>query len=409
MDEIITGIDIGTTKVCTLIAEVNERHKVRIIGIGNVPSKGLHKGTVVNIEEATQCIAQSVAEAERMSGQSVQSAYVSIANAQISSLNSRGATVVGRGDRRITETDVARAMEAAQAIAIPHNRQVLHAISRGFTLDGQEGIRDPIGMVGYRLEVEAHIVTATVTSVRNLINCIQAVEISPDGFVLQALASAEAVLRPEEKQMGVVLVDIGGGTTDLAVFIEGSVWHSLVLGVGGNNLTNDIAIILRTPFATAEELKTRYGHAVADAVDPQDRVNITTFGEGSQQSVPRRDLARIIAARSEEILDSILREIKRSGYDGLLPAGMVLTGGTAELEGFSELARNRLDLPVRIGTCQELSGLVAQINSPAYAAAVGLVLWGARYGRPAEKSPGGSLWRAIYERFKGWFEVFQTR
>jgi len=410
LEEIIVGIDVGTTKVCTLVAELDGRGKLRIVGVGVVPSEGLSKGVVTNIEEATQAIARSVEEAERVSGYPIQSAYVGVAGSHISSVNSRGAAIIGRGDRPITQDDVNRAMDEAQMIAIPHNRQMLHAIPRQFTVDGQNGIPDPIGMFGYRLEVEAHIVTAMVTAIKNLVTCVQTAGIAVNDLVLQPLASAEAVLRPDERKMGSVLVDIGGGTTDIAIFIEGSVWHTSVLGIGGNHLSNDIAIGLRTPFATAEELKIRYGHAVPEAVDSREFVDINTFGDTPRQSVSRRDLATIVACRCDEIFDLITREIKRSGYDGLLPAGVVLTGGTAELEGLYDLAITRLQMPVRVGIPTGLEGLVAKISTPTYATAVGLLLWAAKYGNPPQESRMGSRpWPDLYHRFLEWLKVFSPR
>ena len=410
MEETIVGIDVGTTKVCTLVAEVDEREKLRIVGVGVVPSQGMRRGVITNIDEATQAIARSVEEAERVSGHTIQSAYVGVGGSHISSLNSRGAVVIGRADRPITQEDVNRAMDAAQAIAIPHNRQIMHAIPRQFTVDGQDGIPDPAGMFGVRLEVEAHIVTATATAIRNLVSCVQAAGIAINELVLQSLASAEAVLRPDEKKMGVVLADIGGGTTDIAIFIEGSVWHTLVWGVGGDHLTNDIAVGLRTPFGTAEELKTHYGHAVVEDIDSQEYVDINTFGDNPRQSASRRDLATIITARTEEMFEFILREIKRSGYDGLLPAGLVLTGGTAELGGVTELAATRLQMPVRIGMPTGVGGMVAKVSGPSYATAVGLLLWGLEHGPlvyPSRNKEKG--WTYLYDRFLEILKAFLPR
>lgn len=386
MDEIVVGIDVGTTKICTVIAEINPREQLRIIGVGIEPSRGLRKGMINDMEAAAKAIGRSIAKAEKVAGYSIESAYVGIAGDHISSVTSRGRTTVGNGDRPITTADIARVMEEAQAIAIPHDRQILHALPQSFALDGQDGIRDPTGMVGYKLEVQAHIVTASVTAIRNLVNCVQSAGVSVNELVLQSLASAEAVLRPDEKHMGVAIVDIGGGTSDISIFMEGSVWHSHVLPVGGDHLTNDIALGLRTPFNTAEELKVRYGHALPIEIDADETVDINAFGDGTREIIARRDIASLINDRISEILDLILREIKRTGYDGLLAAGLVLTGGSSDLGGLKDLSRNRLALPSRIGIPRGLGGMAAQLKAPAYATAVGLLLWGARYGSPNGRS-----------------------
>ncbi|MDI7274793.1 MAG: cell division protein FtsA [Anaerolineae bacterium] len=375
----VVGIDVGTTKICTLVAEVDDDGRLRIVGIGVVPSRGLRKGVIVSVDDAATAIQASIEKAERMSGYKIESAYVGVAGSHIQSLNTRGVVAIGRGDRPITQDDVDRAMEAAQAVAVPHNRQIIHAIPRGFSLDEQEGIRDPIGLMGYRLEVEAHVVTGAVTSLRNLESCVHAAGVGITAMVLQPLASAEAVLRPDEREMGVVLVDAGGGTIDVAIFIEGSIWHSLVLPIGGNQVTNDIAIGLRIPFDLAEELKCEHGHAIADAIASDEVVEVRSFAQGPERLVSRRELAAIVEARAEEMCEMILREVKRSGYDGLLPAGVVLTGGTAELEGFVELGQRSLKLPVRVGTPDDIEGLDEPIRGPAFATSVGILLWGLRH------------------------------
>ena len=400
MERTIVGIDVGTTKVCTLVGEIDDQDGLCVVGVGVAPSHGLSKGVVVNVEEATKSIAASVEKAERVSGYTIEGAYVGLAGKHISSLNSRGVVAVGRGERYVTEDDMERARDAAQAIAVPHNREIVHTITRSFTLDGQEGVRDPVGMVGFRLEVETHIVTGAVASIRNLVQCVENADVQVNDLVLQPLASAEAVLTPEERETGVVLVDAGGGTIDVAAFVSGSIWHSAVLSVGGNNLTNDIAIGLRTPFATAERLKIQYGHALPEMIDQGEMIDVPAFGEGPPQPVPRVEVAKIIEARAEEMFLMILNEIKRSGYEGLLPAGLVLTGGTADLRGFKELGREMLQLPVRIGRAHDIGGLTDSVSSPAYATAVGLLLWGTRYsasGRRSQKR--GKGWPDLYQRF----------
>jgi cell division protein FtsA len=375
---------------------------MRIVGVGVVPAKGIRKGVVVNVGEVTAAISESLQRAERTSGYAIASAYVGLAGAHISSINSRGVIAISRGERGIRPVDVERALDQARAIDVPPNREILHIIPRGFMVDGDDGVRDPIGIQGYRLEVEAHIVTGATASIRNLIKCVQNAGIQIDALVLEPLASGEATLTDIEREMGVVLVDIGGGTTDVAIFIEGSIWHTVVLPTGGEQLTNDIAVGLRTPFNTAEELKIKYGHALAETVRADETVKVNVFGEDGQQNVSRQFLSEIIEARASEILEMALKEIKRSGYDGLLPAGVVLCGGTAELAGFRDLARDILGLPARIGEPQNLRGLVDTLQSPAFATGVGLLQWGIKHDLPQTGQPanGHSL------KMPNWLKLF---
>ncbi len=397
MERTIVGIDVGTTKVCTLIAEVAEDDSVRVVGVGTVPARGIRKGVIVNVGEAAQAIRASVEKAERISGYDIERAHVSMAGSHVTSLNSRGVIAVQRGERGITQDDVERAMEAARAIAIPHDREVIHVIPRGYTVDGQEGIHDPVGMVGFRLEVEAHIITGSISSIHNLIKCVEQAGVIVDELVLDPLASGEAVLSDTERDMGVVLVDIGGGTTDIAVFIEGSIWHTTILAVGGQHLTNDVAVCLKMPTASAEEAKIKYGHACPDTLDPAETIQVAAFGENAPIKISRRELGQVLEARVEEIFSLVLQEIKRSGYDGLLPAGVVLCGGTAQLQGIRELGRRVLKLPVRVGGPGDLQGLTDSIMSPAFATSVGLLRWGQRQdtvvARTARPGPnvGGRL------------------
>ncbi len=404
MDEpIVVGIDIGTSKVCTLVARVERETNLRILGVGIEPSAGIKKGNVVDLAAASQAIARSVEKAQRTSGLEITSALVSLAGSHISSVNSRG--VVGIAGRVIDQDDIERALEAAQAVAIPHNREVIHIIQRGFVVDGQDGIRMPIGMHGYRLEVEAHIITAAAAAVENLRQCVEAAGIEVIQFVLNPLASAEVVLTDQERQMGVVVCDIGGGTTDMAIYIDGDVWHTMVLPVGGFHITSDVAHGLRLPVSQAEEAKKQYGHAIEIEVDPNDVFTTRAFGHDQPVQVARTDLAHIIEARVEEIFELVLQEIKRSGYDGLLPAGMVLTGGTSSLPGIRKLASRVLDLPVRVAKPENLVGLVDQLHSPAYSTSVGLLHWallmhettptrlGAR--SKARKGGGNTEWEAV--------------
>lgn len=373
MEQTVVGIDVGTTKVCTLVARVEDEKSVRIIGVGIEPSEGIRKGVIVDLASATQAITRSVEKAEQTSGLEITSALVSLAGGHVSSINSRGVVAVPGGI--IDATDVARALDQARAIAIPHDREVVHIIQRGFSVDGQEGTRSPIGMHGYHLEAETHIITAAAATVDNLRQCINAARVDVQGLVLNPLASGEVVLTEQERQMGVAVCDIGGGTTDLAIYVEGDVWHTMVLAVGGNHITQDIAHGLRLPISQAEEIKKQQGHAVRSEVGAEEYFNVRPFGEDQPVRINRQDMAHIIEARTAEIFSLIMQEVKRSGYDGLLPAGMVLTGGTSALPGIRRVAGQVLGMPVRTAQPENLVGLVDRLNSPAFATSVGLLQW----------------------------------
>jgi cell division protein FtsA len=372
MDEIVVGIDVGTTKICTLVARL-EMDKLRILGVGVEPSDGIRKGVIVDLAAASQAITRSVQKAEQTSGLEVSSALVSVAGAHVSSVNSRG--VVGVTGDVIDDFDVARALDASRAVAIPHNREIIHVIQRGFVVDGQDGIRTPIGMHGYRLEVETHIITASSATVENLRKCVGAAGVEVSELVLNPLASAEVVLTETERQMGVAVCDIGGGTTDLALYVDGDVWHTMVLAVGGNHITQDIAHGLRLPVAQSEEIKKQQGYAVRSEIGAEEYFSIQPFGEDHAIQISRQDLAHIIEARVEEIFALTLQEIKRSGYDGLIPAGMVLTGGTSALPGIKRAASQVLGMPVRTAQPENLVGLADRLNSPAFSTSVGLLHW----------------------------------
>lgn len=372
----VAVLDIGTTKTVALIAEP-AADGVRVLGVGMAPSEGIRKGVVVDVKLAAQSIALAVEQAERMANMSIEGAYVGIAGSHIASINSRGVAPIPHG-RAVTQDIVERAMDAAQAIAVPDNREVIHAIPRGYSLDGQDGVRDPIGMMGYRLEVEAHIVTGAVASIQNLYKAVEAAGVRVIELVLEPIASSEAVLTSAERDLGVALVDIGGGTTDIAILIEGSVWHTVVLPIGGMHLTNDLAVGLRAPFAAAEEIKIKYGTVLADDARPEEIIELAAFGDEEMRVVSRREVAEILQARAEEIFSMVLTEIKRSGYDGLLPAGIVLCGGTAQLAGIKTFAREIVGLPSRIGAPQKIEGMVERVSAPAYATTIGLVHWGVR-------------------------------
>jgi cell division protein FtsA len=386
VDQIVTGIDVGSTKVCTLVGRLENQGSIRILGVGIEPSRGLRKGVVVDLEAASQAVFKSKEKAERTSGVEILDALVSLAGANVSSVNSRG--VVGVTGRVIDHDDIARAVDAARAVAIPHNREIVHVIQRGFNVDGQEGIRTPIGMHGYRLEVETHIITASAASIENLRQCVGAAGLEVSQFVLNPLASAEVVLTETERQMGVVVCDVGGGTTDLAIYVEGDIWHTAVLGLGGNHITSDIAQVLRLPNSQAEEVKLQHGHADPEEIDRRQYFNIRPFGEHDHVQVSQYELIQIINARVEEIFSMVVQEIKRSGYDGLLPAGMVLTGGTSALPGIRKIASRVLGVPVRLAQPENITGLIDRLNAPAFSTGVGLLRWATMMGEVAPREDG---------------------
>jgi cell division protein FtsA len=375
-EHIVVGIDVGTTKVVTLIGEVLADGRVEVIGVGVTPSRGLRKGIVVSVDEAVEAIGASVRKAEQQSGFKLVGAYVDIAGGHVASENSHGVVPVRRHDKVITQEDVNRVLEAARIINIPPDREIIHMIPRYFVVDGQEGVRNPVGMLGHRLEVEANIVTGALTSVHNLLRCVERVGVGVDALVLQGLAAGEAVLTEAEKDLGVLLIDVGGGTTSAAVFVDGSISHALVLPVGGYHLTNDIAIGLRVPFNTAEEIKLRYGSALASAVEEDRRLNGSTPPDGANRHVSERMVSEILEARLAETFELVYSELRRAGYDASLPAGVVLTGGTAQLRGIRDLAAVVFPGAVRVGGPQGITGLTDSISSPGFAAAVGLLRWG---------------------------------
>lgn len=381
MDEpIVVGIDIGTTKICTLVARLEGDMDMRILGVGIEPAQGIKKGNVVDISAATQSISRSIEKAQRTSGLEIESALVSLAGSHVSAMNSRG--VVGISGGIITQEDVDRALEASMAVAMPHNREIIHVIQRGFTVDGQDGIQAPVNFSGFRLEVETHIITAASATVENLRQCVNASNVDVLQFVLNPLASGEVVLNKSERDMGVCVCDIGGGTSDLAIYINGDVWHTNVLPVGGNHITQDIAIGLRISPEQAEQVKKQYGHAITTEVGEGEFFTLKSFGDDAPQQVSRRELVYIIEARVEEIFQLLHQEIRRSGYDNLLPAGMILTGGSSLLPGIRQVAANILNMPVRVARPENLIGLVDQLQSPAYATSVGLLKWSEIMAQP---------------------------
>ncbi|TMC24058.1 MAG: cell division protein FtsA [Chloroflexi bacterium] len=407
-ERVIVGIDVGTTKICVLVGELDRDGKLNIVGVGTCPSQGLRRGVVVNIEETVTSIAAALDRAERLSGKKIVSAYVGIAGGHIISENSRGFVAISPSHRDIVQNDISRAIEVARAIAMPANREVIHVIPRGYVVDGQEGIKNPIGMSGFRLEVETHIITGAVSSIHNLIKCVHKAQVEIEDLVLEPLASSEAVLADGETDLGVALIDIGGGTTDIAVFTDGAIWHTVVLPVGGNLITSDIAIGLRLPPGVAEELKVTYGHCDPSTIDEDDMIDLSQFMPDCNDLVPRKLLAEIIQARVEELFSMVHEEIKKSGYDGLLPAGIVMTGGTAELPGILEVAAQILDLPVRLGSPLGLHGLADSISRPAYATPVGLLLWGLRHTSLLieDEEPEEEEASDILSRFGRWLRAF---
>jgi len=398
----LVSIDVGTTKVCTTIAEVNDGGVIRVAGVGVTPSNGLHKGLVVNINDARESIRESVNKAEQASGYRVESAYVGVTGRHVSSLNNQGVVAITRNDRLVRPDDLKRVLQNAQSVKVPSDRKLLHVIPRNYAVDGQTGVKNPVGMHGFRLDVETHVITAAVASVQNLVKCIRGIGIDIEDLVLEPLASGEAVLTEDEKQVGIILADIGGGTTDIAVFKDGSIWHTSILPVAGYQLTRDIAIGLGLPFDIAEEMKKRYG-SVMPVYEGKMETTSTIAEDGHGASY--QDLCDIIRARVEEIIRLILLELPHSEYEALVPAGLVLTGGSSNLSGIDVLGREILQLPVRVGTPTNISGISDTLHDPAYATSVGLLLWGAKNGGTQNwksRRFGADLWRLIF-RIKNLF------
>lgn len=371
----LVGLDIGTTKTTVIVGEITETG-IDIIGIGTSPAKELRKGLVVNIESTVEAIKRAVEEAEHMSGCRINSAYVGIAGSHVKGQNSLG--IVAIKGREVGEEDVQRAIEASKAIAIPVDREILHTLPQGYVVDGQDGIRDPVGMSGVRLEAKVHIVTGAVPSIQNIVKSVNRVGLDIDDIVLEQLAASEAILSSDEKDLGVALIDIGGSTTGIAIFSEGSIKHTAILPVGGNYLTSDIATGLRTPFNDAERIKIRYGCAVTARIPKEEIIEVPSVGGREDRQVSRQILGRIVEPRMEEILNLALKEIVRSGYEDLLAAGVVLTGGTALLSGINEMAEQIFDMPVRRGNPTGVGGLCDVVNSPAYTVGVGLIVYGSK-------------------------------
>ncbi len=386
MDDLVIGIDVGTHKICTVIGDVRP-DDIFIVGVGIEPSRGMKKGVVSDMAALTAAISASVHKAEKGSGYQIARAFVSVAGSHIASMNSRGVAGLA-GTRGVTMDDLDRAMEAARAIAIPHNREVLHVVPRSYSLDGQERVRSPLGMHGFRLEVEAHIITAASSSIANLEQAVQGAGVFVDRFILNPLAAGDCVLTTQEREAGAVVIDIGGGTTDIAIFIEGTVWHTAVIPIGGDHITNDITYFTHIPFDTAEVIKVQYGHAMPKTIDPLETLLVEPFGEGLPTELSRQQLAQIIEARVEEIFELVQKEIKRSGYDGLLRAGAVITGGCAQLAGVKEVAAQVMGMPVRLAKPERLTGMADVLRNPSYSTSVGLLRLGLEMDSGASVSAG---------------------
>jgi cell division protein FtsA len=397
----IVGLDIGTTKVCAVVGEGDDGDDVQIAGVGLVPSSGIRKGVVVDIEATTQAIGEAVDRAERMAGMKVDSLYVSVSGEHIGSTNSRGVVAISRGDHEINPPDVERVIEAARMAALPaSDREIVHLLPRGFVVDGHDGVRNPVGMYGARLEVEAHIVTGTSTVLANLLKCVQRAGLEVEEVVLEPLASAEAALTSAERELGVVVADIGGGTTSIGVFVGGGLTHTAILPIGGHHITSDIAVGLRTPVAEAEKLKVRYGAATPGEASEGELIEVFNVGDREPRILPRRVLCEIIEPRLQEICNMLRLQIRRSGYAHLVPAGIVLTGGTALLRGITRFVSEKLELPARLGLPEQIGGLTDAVGSPVYATGVGLVLYGIRHQgtRALRVTNGHGLWG----RMRGW-------
>lgn len=400
-ENIIVGLDIGTTKMCAVVGEISG-NEINIIGIGTHPSIGLRKGVVVNIESTVDSIKKAVEEAELMAGCEISSVYAGIAGGHITGFNSHG--IVAIKGSEITQNDVERVIDAARAVAIPMDREVIHVLPQEFIVDDQSGIQNPVGMAGVRLEAKIHIVTGAVTSAHNIVKCANRSGLDVCDIVLESLASGEAVLTEEEKELGTALLDLGGGTSDLAIFSGKNIKHTFVLALGGNNLTNDIAIGLRAPLAEAEKIKKKYGTALTRNISGEETIEVPGMGGRKPRKLPRQILGEILEPRMEEIYALVRREIHRAGMEDLITSGMVLTGGTALLENAAEVAESIFNVPTRLGRPRGISGLVDVVNNPMYATGVGLVIYGAHHQvREKFRIRDRNIFNRVMTRMKKWF------
>ncbi len=401
--KIIVGLDIGTTKICAVVGEV-VHDAIEIIGVGTHPSEGLRKGVVINIEKTVNSIKEAIEEAETMAGCEISSVYAGIAGGHIKGFNSHG--VIALKEREVTRKDIERVIEAASAVAIPMDREVIHVLEQEFIVDEQDGIMDPLGMSGVRMEAKIHIVTGAVTSAQNIIKCANRAGLDVHDIVLESIASSEAVLTNEERNLGVALIDFGGGTTDMAVFSRGSIKHTSVLALGGDNLTYDISIGIRTATIEAEKIKMKYGCALTSMIGSDETIEVPGVGGRGPRTLPRQLLGEILEPRLEEIFTLIQSELIRSGYEDSINSGVVITGGSSELDGVPEIAEQIFNVPCRIGYPDKIGGLVEVVNKPMYATGVGLVLYGAKQNTNNKKFRirDTNIFSKVVERMKRWFK-----
>ncbi len=402
---LLVGLDIGTSKVVAIVGEMKPGGMVEIVGIGSHPSRGLKKGVVVNIESTVQSIQRAVEEAELMAGCEIHSVYAGIAGSHVRSLNSHG--IVAIRDKEVTVNDVERVIDAARAVAIPADQKILHILPQEFIIDTQEGIREPVGMSGVRLEAKVHMVTGAVSAAQNITKCVRRCGLDVDDVILEQLASSHAVLTDDEKELGVCLVDIGGGTTDVAVFTEGAIRHTAVIPIAGDQVTNDIAVALRTPTQHAEEIKVKYACALSQLASPEETIEVPSVGDRPPRRLSRQTLAEVVEPRYEELMTLVQSELRRSGFEDLIAAGVVLTGGSSEMEGAIELAQEVFHMPVRLGLPQRVSGLTDVVRNPIYATGVGLLHFGHanRHRANSDLGAGGNRgFTALWDRMKGWFQ-----
>jgi len=399
----IVGLDIGTKKVAAIIGEITEERKVEIIGIGTADSKGLRKGVVVNLEATTSAIKKAQEEAELMAGVEIDSAFVGISGAHIKSFNSRGVIAVSGKNREITREDIRRVIDQSKAVSIPPDREIIHVIPQEFVVDEQDGIKAPLGMSGIKLEVNVHIVTSAITSVQNLKTCVERAEIEIQQIVLNQIATAASVLTHDETELGVGLIDIGAGTTEVAIFERGSLWYTAIIPIGGDNFTNDIAVGLRTPIPEAEKIKKKFGCVAGPATDEQETIEVPSVGRVKKPRVlSRQILADIIQPRAEEVFRLVDNDIKRMGYEKSLNSGIILTGGTALLEGLEEVAEEIFDLPVRRGDPTGIGGLADRVSTPDYATAVGLILYG--FDQWQERGMSQDKKKGLWAKMRDWLK-----
>ncbi len=398
---LLVGLDIGTSKVVAIVGEVAPEGGIEVIGIGSHPSRGLKKGVVVNIESTVQSIKRAIEEAELMAGCEIRSVYAGIAGGHIRSLNSHG--IVAIRENEVNHTDVERVIDAARAVAIPADQKILHILPQEFIIDGQEGIKEPVGMSGVRLEARVHMVTGAVSAAQNIVKCVRRCGLEVDDVILQQLASSYAVLTEDEKDLGVCLCDIGGGTTDIAVFAHGAIHHSAVIPIAGDQVTNDIAVALRTPTHHAEDLKIKYACALTQLANPEETIEVPSVGERPPRRLVRQTLAEVVEPRYEELFSLVLAELKRSGFENMIAAGIVLTGGGAKMDGAIELAEEVFNMPVRLGSPQYVSGLVDVVRNPIYATGVGLLLFGSEALRNSAHRSRIETSAGLWERMKNWF------